>query len=136
MIHNEEDLNRITGKLVRKTGIEEPSALFTERVMQSVFAVQPPKEEHQTLQYFWFLLAVPLLFGAGWYLTTLPEIMNKFLKYFDPIELFFYSVFSFIADFFQKLGSIFISPSLIIGSLAVLILLVIETIITRKKYQL
>jgi hypothetical protein len=136
MIHNEEDLNRITGKLVKKTGMEGPSTLFTERVMQSVFAVQPPIEKYRTLQYLWFLLAVPVFIAACWYLTTLPEIMNKFLKYIDALGIFFYSIFSFIAEFVQKLEGLSKSPTILIGSLAVLILLVIETILTRRKYQL
>lgn len=133
---NDENIDQVTGKLIKKTGLEDPSELFTERVMQSVIAIQQPKEETNTFQYKWLLLLIPVAVSGGWYLTTFPVIMNKFLKILDSIGLFFNSIFSGLVNAFQQLGNISISPIVIIGSLAVLSLLVIDAILTRKKYQI
>jgi hypothetical protein len=133
---NEENLDQLTTKLVKKTGIEDPSALFTERVMQSVIAIEQAKVETNTFHYKWFLLLIPAVVFGGWYLTTLPVIMNKFLKILDSLGLYFNSLFSGLVNTFQQLGNISFSPVVIIGSLAVLSLLVIDAIFTRKKYQL
>jgi hypothetical protein len=131
---NEENLDQVTGKLIRKTGTEEPSELFTERVMQSVIAFQQPKEVTNSFHYKWLFLLIPVLVSGGWYLTTFPVIMNKLLKILDSIGLYFNSVFSGLVHVFQQIGNISISPIVIIGSLAVLALLVIDAILTRKIY--
>jgi hypothetical protein len=133
---NEENLDQVTGKLIKETGIEEPSVLFTERVMQSVIALQQAKEVTNTFHYKWLLLLIPAVVFGGWYLTTFPVIMNKFLKILNSIELFFNSLFSGLVNAFHQLGNVSISPIVIIGSLAVLSLLVIDAILTRKKYQI
>jgi hypothetical protein len=132
---NEENIDQVTGKLIKKTGIEEPSALFTERVMQSVIAFQQTKEETNSFQYKWLLLAFPVVIFGGWYLTTFPLILNKFLEILDSVGQYFNSLFSGLINTFQQLGNISISPIVIMGSLAVLSLLVIDAILTRKKYQ-
>jgi hypothetical protein len=132
---NEENLDQVTGKLIKETGIEEPSALFTERVMQSVIAFHQPREETNAFHYKWLLVVIPVLISGGWYLTTFPLIMNKFLKILDSVGQYFNSLFSGLVNTFQQLGNISISPIVIMGSLAVLSLLVIDAILTRKKYQ-
>jgi hypothetical protein len=132
---NEENIDQVTGKLIKKTGIEEPSALFTERVMQSVIAFQQTKEDTNSFQYKWLLLAFPVVIFGGWYLTTFPLILNKFLEILDSVGQYFNSLFSGLINTFQQLGNISISPIVIMGSLAVLSLLVIDAILTRKKYQ-
>ena len=135
MAHNQDGLDRLTGKLMKQAGTDEPSGNFTDRVMQSVLAVQTLKQESKTQQYYWFLLFVPVVSAAGWYLSTLPGIMMKILEYIESVKLFFLSVFSILTGLVQNLENIAKTSALQIGFLAILFLLVFETLLTRKKYQ-
>ena len=136
MVHDEQELDQITGKLLKQTGNDEPSELFTERVMRSVLATQAPTVKPYSFYYYWLLLTIPVLIAGGLYLSAPTILMNKFLKFLEPIDLFIHSVVSFIMDFIQRLLSISFSPMVIIGSLAALSLLVVESLITKKNHQL
>lgn len=130
---NEEKLDNITGILVKKTSIEEPSSYFTEQVMQSVLAVDPPILKVKSQYYSWPFLVVPLLVAGGAYLSIFPEILSKIVNILNFIGLYSIRFFSVLANSFHQLANISISPIVIIGSVAVFILLVIETILTKNK---
>jgi hypothetical protein len=135
MIHTNEDLDRITGKLVMQSGTEEPSGLFTERVMQSVLAAKAPVKT-TSFNYYWLLLTIPVIIAVILYLTVSPVLMNKFVKFLDPIILLIQSSASFIMNFIHRLLDISVSPMVLIGSFAALSVLVIESLFTMKKHQL
>ena len=135
MILNEDDLDRIAGKLVKKTGTDEPPAQFTDRVMQTVFALEPQIVKSKTKYFLWLLMVIPLLIAGGWYLSGFPEIINKLMNISAFIRLYFISVFTGLAKSYHHLSNISISPIVVIGSIAVFILLMIETFLTKNKYQ-
>jgi hypothetical protein len=133
---NEEIFNEITGKLVEKTSIEEPSSLFTERVMQSVFALEPQVVKSKKSYYSLIIIVIPVLIAGGWYLSGFPAISSKVAEILTFMGLYSNRFFSVFAATFHQLAAISMSPIVLIGSIAIFILLLIETLLTRKKYQL
>jgi hypothetical protein len=136
MILNEDDLDRITGDLVKKIGTEEPSRLFAERVMQSVYAVHSPGKKPVRIHYYWLFLIVPAIIAGGWYLSAIPELMAKSLKIYYAINLYFNSILTGLANTLHHLISISVSPLVLIGAMAVFFLMLIEAILTRKRFQI
>ena len=136
MLRNDDELDRLTGELMRKSGTEEPSFNFTESVMQSVKAVQAPVREINILKYLWALPILAITIGGGWYLLTLPAFTDRLLKYYDAGIAVSSNVFTFAVQFIQGVKNFTYSPIILIGFIAALSLLLIDFIYSRKKYQL
>jgi len=132
MVHDDEKLDQLTGSLIKNSGTDEPGSNFTDNVMQSVFASKAPVVNHNKYNYLWSFLLVPALIGPGWYLSAFPDRLNQLLTYLHPLGKMADSVLSSISGFIQNLSFLSFSPFILIGSLAVLILLVIETLFSRR----
>ena len=132
MVYDDKKLDQLTGSLIKNSGTDEPGSNFTDNVMQSVFALDAPFVNHNKHNYLWFFLLVPLLAGAGWYLSAFPDRLNQLLTYLHPLGDMVNSVILSISGFIHSLSILSFSPFILIGSLAVLILLVIETLFSRK----
>ncbi len=137
MVHDNKEIERLTGELVKNTPMEEPSALFTERVMQSVFAAKAPvvKQASFNYNYYWLLLTIPAVIAGGWYISVSPVLMNKIFLFLEPLGILMHSIASVFTDFLHQLINISVSPMILIGSAAVLSLLVFENLITREEHQ-
>jgi len=137
MVHDEKGLDQITGNIMRQSAIDEPSAAFTAGVMQSVLALKVPAEKARVnrMWYYWFLLLVPVFAAGGWYLSVNTNAITKFLNYTNPLTILIKSVFSVFVGFFNQIGNISISPFLLICALAILFLLLIESLFSIRKYQ-
>ncbi len=136
MLRNDDELDRLTGELMRKSGTEEPSINFTESVMQSVKAVQAPVREINILKYFWTLPFIAITIVGGWYLFTLSSFTDRLLKYYDAGIALSSNVFAFSVQFIQGVKNFTYSPIILISFIAALSLLLIDFIYSRKKYQL
>jgi hypothetical protein len=133
---NDETLDQITGKLIKKTGIEEPSSFFTEQVMQSILTADSPELRAKSQNYLWPFLVIPVLIAGGLYFSSFPKIISKIVIIPDFIGLYSIRFYSVLTNSFHQLANISISPIVIFGSIAVFILLVIEIILTKNKYQI
>ncbi len=132
MVHDDKKMDQLTGSLIKKSGTDEPGSNFTENVMQSVFASHAPVVHHNKYSYLWFFLLLPIFTGIGWYLSAFPDTLNQLFTYLNPVGKVADSVLSSISGFIQSLSILSFSPFILIGSLAILILLVIETLFSRR----
>jgi hypothetical protein len=135
MLRNEDELNKLTGNLFAKAGTEDPSELFTEKIMQSVLASETPFVKLSSTNYLWFLLFVPVIFVGGWYLSVTPVLMDKFTKYLDPISHLMDSTTSFIMGYSRQLLNISSSPLILVGMFSAFFLLIIDSFLSRRNIQ-
>ena len=135
MVHDEKSLDQITGKILKQSGIGEPSVQFTDRVMESILAAQVPVERTvvRKLQYLWLVLILPVIAALVWYLSSHAVAFKKVMLYVEPLSILFNAVTSAFAGFFSMIGTISISPFILKAGLAISFLLVIESFYTIRK---
>ena len=66
MKENDNAIEKLTTDRIKKLGLDEPSADFTNKVMQLVVSEQPSFAAKQR-NYWWLLAFVPLLVSIIWY---------------------------------------------------------------------
>jgi hypothetical protein len=127
---NEKYLDEITSKHMKNMGLDEPSADFTLKVMQSIALA--PQHQIAQKQKYWLLLFIPVLMGIGWYMIPSFNLSGYGHQLLFSVRDNIQPLVSSFSDFFSSLKNI--SPVIIISSLAVLLLLFIEELATRIKH--
>ncbi len=135
MVQNEKELDKLTGNLVKKSSVDEPSAGFTDSVMQSVLAVPVPVNEAAKQSWNWLLLVFPAMLFGGWYLYAFPEVLRIVLNFFGPFFAYLSSITSIFTQLIQSLLSFTFSPFILVVASAIFILLITDFIFSRKKIQ-
>ncbi len=135
MVQDENGLDQITGKVLKQTGYNEPTGQFTDRVMESILLAHIPVEKStaKRQQYLWFLLLIPILAAAGWYLSTDAGALKKLIVYIEPLSIIFHSFIAAFTGLFSIVDSISLSPFVLKTGLAISFLLVIESFYTKRK---
>jgi len=127
---NNKNIDELTSKHIKNLGLEEPSADFTSKVMQSVALLPQPEIKPKQFKY-WYLLLIPVIAGS------IPVTIIAFnLEDFLAIHWLSFknSVHPFISSFVEIISSLKnVSPIIIISFTAVLLLLIIEEVYSRNK---
>jgi len=135
MMENETNIDKITAGWLKKVKAEEPSDRFAVNVMQSIYKLQNEKSSDE-INYWWFLILIPVFVAGGWYLSTLPAFMAKLSEIWITSLNFYNSLNSSFGEMFSNLKNITISPFVILGFLAILSLLVVEDIFSKSRHKL
>jgi len=125
-------IEKLTVLMIKNLGLDEPSADFTVKVMQSI-ALEAQPEYLVQRNYWWLLGLIPVFTAISWYFIVLFRLSGYVIQF---LTSFLTIVQPFIAQFlslFTQLKNLSISPLLLIGFIAVLSLLTIEELATRIK---
>lgn len=131
----EKDIDLATSGWLNKMTLDDPSENFSRNVMSSVYALET-KTSEDNINYWWFLVLIPVLVGGGWYLSTLPEFMAKLTQIWNSTAEHYNSLNSGFGDFFGRFKDLSISPVVILIFLAILSLLIIEDIFSKSRHKL
>ena len=129
-MNNKKNIDELTSERIKNMGLEEPTADFTKKVMQSIALVPQPKMEKKQINY-WYLLIAPAAVGLIWFSMATFKLTDYVIIYWQFFKHSVHPYMTSLIDIFIQLKSI--SPVIIISFIAVLILLVIEEVLSRKK---
>jgi hypothetical protein len=129
MMNNKKNIEELTSERIKNMGLEEPSADFTRKIMQSVALLPKPKVEKKQINY-WYLSIVPVI-GLIWLSLVVFKLTNYVIIYWQFFKNGIHPFITSMINIFSRLKNV--SPIIIISFIAVLILLVIEEVISRNK---
>ncbi len=124
------NLDQITGKLILKTGTEEPSEFFTEKVMLSVH-VSPVIAKRRN-KYYLFLILIPVLTSIGWFFSVSPDQILKLQEFIQPLSILYYTLLAVFMDFFNYLSKVSLSPMSLTVFITAFSLLIIDILFRGK----
>ena len=133
-MENDKNIDQATSEWLKKLSLDEPSDSFLRNVMHSVYALE--KKKSNDINYWWFLLLIPVLLAGCWYLSTLPAFVERLTEIWSGIQNYYYSLNADFGDIFTRLKKITISPVVILIFLAVLSLLIVEDIFSKSRHKL
>ncbi len=129
-MNNKKNIEELTSERIKNVGLEEPSADFTSKVMQSVVLLPQPKIEKKLINYRYLIIA-PVLIGLIWLSMVIFKLTDYIIMYWQFLRNGIRPLMTSLIDIFIQLKSV--SPIIIISFIAVLLLLVIEEVVSRKK---
>lgn len=136
-MENDKHIDRVADEWLKKMSLDDPSENFSRNVMQSVFTLsRESAKKDDNINYWWFLLLIPVFAAAGWYLSTIHGYAEKFSLIWTSIQSYYFSLNSGFGEFFSRVKGISISPVIILVFLAILSLLVIEDIFSKSRQKL
>lgn len=135
MMENDKDIDLATSEWLKKLPFEEPSDAFSRNVMNSVYALET-KKVNDNISYWWFLLVIPVLIAAGWYLSTVPSFGNRISEIWGTAQANYTALNTEVGSIFIYLKTMTISPFIILIFLAALSLLLIEDIFSKSRHKL
>jgi len=135
MKKNDKTIDRLTSKQIRNLGLDEPSADFTLKVMQSIALERQPDIIEKPRKYWWLLVFVPLITAIAWYCMVTFKLIGYGSMVLTSTENNIKPYIASFIDLFAKLKSLTISPFLIVSFIAVLSLLIIEDLTARMKHS-
>ena len=131
MKKNDKYMDKLLAGRIKNLGLEEPSADFTLKVMQSV-AEQPAFEVKQR-NYWWVLSLIPVLVGICWYFLLIFELTGYVSRFWTSIISGVQPYINAFASLTDQLKGIKVSPLLVVGFIAIMILLAIEELFSKAK---
>jgi hypothetical protein len=124
-------MDKLLAGRIKNLGLEEPSADFTLKVMQSV-AEQPAFEVKQK-NYWWVLSLIPVLVGICWYFLLIFELTGYVSRFWTSIISGVQPYINAFASLTDQFKGIKVSPLLIVGFIAIIMLLTIEELFSKAK---
>ena len=131
MKKNDKNMDKLLAGRIKNLGLEEPSADFTLKVMQSV-AEQPAFEVKQR-NYWWILSLIPILVGICWYFLLIFELTGYVSRFWTSIISGVQPYINAFVSLTDQFKGIKVSPLLIVGFIAIMILLAIEELFSKAK---
>ena len=131
MKKNDKNMDKLLAGRIKNLGLEDPSADFTLKVMQSV-AEQPAFEVKQR-NYWWVLSLIPVLVGICWYFLLIFELTGYVSRFWTSIISGVQPYINAFASLTDQLKGIKVSPLLVVGFIAIMILLAIEELFSKAK---
>jgi hypothetical protein len=128
-MNNKKNIEELTSERVKNIGLEEPSADFTRKIMQSVVLLPQPEIKKKQINY-WYLIIAPII-GLIWLSSVVFNLTNYVIIYWQFFKNGIHPFITSTINIFSQLKNV--SPIIIISFIAVLILLVIEEVISRNK---
>jgi len=124
-------MDKLLAGRIKNVGLEEPSADFTLKVMQSV-AEQPAFEVKQR-NYWWILSLIPILVGICWYFLLIFELTGYVSRFWTSIISGVQPYINAFVSLTDQLKGLKVSPLLIVGFIAIMMLLAIEELFSKAK---
>jgi hypothetical protein len=131
---NNKTIEEITSRWIKNLGPDEPSADFTQKVMQSILSENQPAYSSRQRNDFWLLGLIPVIIIISWYLLVIFHLTGYIDHLWISVTKFIQPVLSDVLSLFIQLKSISIQPSILIGLIAILFLLIIEEFVGRTKH--
>jgi hypothetical protein len=131
---NNKTIEEITSGWIKNLGPDEPSADFTQKVMQSILSEKQPAYFSRQRNYFWLTGLIPVIIIISWYLLVIFHLTGYIDHLWISVTKFIQTVLSDVLSLFIQLKSISIQPSILIGLIAILFLLIIEEFAGRTKH--
>jgi hypothetical protein len=131
---NNKTIEEITSGWIKNLGTDEPSADFTQKVMQSILSEKQPAYSSPKRNYLWLTGLIPAIIIITWCLLVIFHLTGYIDSLWISVTKFIQLVFSDVLSLFIQLKSISIQPSILIGLTAILLLLIIEEFIGRTKH--
>ena len=133
-MNNDETIEEITSGWIKNLASDEPSADFTQKVMQSIISEKQPAYSSRQRNYFWLTGLIPVIIIISWCLLVIFHLTGYIDHLWISVTRFIQPVLSDILSLFIQLKSISIQPSILIGLIAILFLLIIEEFVSRTKH--
>ena len=133
MKHNNKTIEEITFNRIKNLGPDEPSADFTQKVMQSILKENRPTYTLRRRNYYWLMVLIPVLIIICWYFLVLFQLTGYIDRLWISVTDSIQSFLSKFLSFFIQLRNISIQPTILISFLAVLSLLIIEEFVSRTR---
>jgi hypothetical protein len=133
MKNDNKTIEELTSSRIKNSGTDEPSADFTQKVMQSILSENRPVTSLKPGNYFWLLGLIPVMLIISWYFLSIFKltgtIHHLWISATNSIHIFFSTLLSFS----DELESISIESTILISFIAILSLLIIEEFVSRTK---
>jgi hypothetical protein len=129
-------IDELTFHHIKNLGVDEPSADFTQKVMQSV------SKEYQTIHtekkrnYVWLISLIPVSIILGWFFLVMFDGTAYINRLWITATSSLHSIFSLFSPVFNQLKNLSVQPMIVISFIAMLSLLIIEEFISRAKKTL
>jgi hypothetical protein len=136
MKNNKKNIEELTSSLIKNLGFDEPSADFTQKVMQSILETNRPAYSLRSEKPFWLMGLIPVIIIISWYFLVHFQLTGTidriWISVTNSIQLFLSNFLSFLI----QLKNISIQPTIMIGFITVLSLLIIEEFVswTRRLF--
>jgi hypothetical protein len=131
---NNKTIEEITSGWIKNLRPDEPSADFTQKVMQSILSENQPAYSTRQRNYFWLIGLIPVIIIISWYLLVIFHLTGYIDHLWISVTRFIQPVLSDVLSLFIQLKSISIQPSILITLIAILFLLIIEEFVSRTKH--
>ena len=133
-MENNKTIEEITSGWIKNLGPDEPSADFTQKVMQSIVIEKQPAYFSRKRNYLWLTGLIPVVIIISWRLLVIFHLTVYIDRLWISVTRFIQPVLSDVLSLFIQLKSISIQPSILIGLTAILFLLIIEEFVGRTKH--
>jgi hypothetical protein len=133
-MENNKTIEEITSGWIKNLGPDEPSADFTQKVMQSIVIEKQPADSSRKRNYLWLTGLIPVVIIISWRLLVIFHLTVYIDRLWISVTRFIQPVLSDVLSLFIQLKSISIQPSILIGLTAILFLLIIEEFVGRTKH--
>ena len=134
MKDNNKTIEEITSRWIKNLGPDEPSADFTQKVMQSILSENIPAYSSRKRNYLWLIGLIPVIIIISWYLLVIFHLTGYIDHLWISVTKFIQPIFSYTLSLFIQFKSISIPPSILISLVAILFLLIIEEFVSRTKH--
>ena len=124
-------MDKLLAGRIKNLGLEEPSADFTLKVMQSV--AEQPAFEVKRRNYWWLLSLTPVLVGICWYFLLIFELTGYVSRFWTSIISGVQPYINAFVSLTDQLKGLKVSPLLIVGFIAIMMLLAIEELFSKAK---
>ena len=133
MKNNNKTIEDLTSRWIKNLRPDEPSADFTQKVMQSILSENLPAYSSRQRNYFWLIGLIPIIIIISWYFLVIFQLTGYIDHLWISVTKSIQPVLSALLSFYNQLKSISIQPTILISFLAILFLLIIEEFIGRTK---
>jgi hypothetical protein len=132
-------MDELTFKRIKNLGLDEPSADFTQKIMQAVLAeaTTPVSVVRPRNYWYWLSALIPAIIVVAWYLDNTYQWTGGAINHFfsslanmlqPSLSAFFTSI--------SQLKSISIQPIVFVSFAAILSLLIIEEVVRRARHTI
>lgn len=129
---NDEITDALISKSIKELGLDEPSADFTSNIMQAVSA-QPaiaPKQD----QYWWWLSVIPVMGVIAWFVLYGSMLTGYISQFWESLGSLVHPYIQAVTSFPEHVKNMKVSPLLLAGFLAIVVLLTIEELQRKAKH--
>jgi hypothetical protein len=133
MKKNDKTPDKTTADRIKNLGLDEPSADFTNKVMQLIVSEQPLYTE-KPRNYWWLLLLIPVLSGIIGYSLVFFRLTGYISHFWDSLQSTINPFINTIISSADQFKHINLPAYMLLGFTAILALLTIEELISRTKH--